>query len=393
MTDTACDHCAAQTESHGIQYWVELLGMLALILIVGHLLGGLPFASSLAPKGQNILGFGAIFVVGLVSAISSCLALVGGLLLSVAAAWRETHGSSTVWQRFKPLALFNIGRLVGYFVLGGIVGAVGGALSLATQWTGLLTTIIAIVMVLLGLSLIHVVPKGFCRIPLPKAILERIRSLSQSGNPLLALLLGALTFFVPCGFTQSMQLLALGSGSFLRGGTIMLVFALGTLPSLVGISLLSSAVEGKLAQWFLRFSGVLVIVLGVLGMRSGLLLMGYDIDSYLPTALFAEPNEVSDDPSVTIDNQGRQIISLTVTDQGYAPNSFTIAPGRETWVYAVAPQGVSGCATFLQAPTFNIRTPIQQGANWLGPIQDPEHDFVLTCSMGTLRANVHVKNS
>jgi hypothetical protein len=81
-----------------------------------------------------------------------------------------------------------------------------------------------------------------------------------------------------------------------------------------------------------------------------------------------------------------------VTDQGYAPSSFTIEPNRETWVYAIAQNGVSGCASFLTAPSYNLSVPIHKGANWLGPLPAPEHDFVLTCSMGMLRADVHVRS-
>ncbi|MDR2416217.1 MAG: sulfite exporter TauE/SafE family protein [Candidatus Peribacteria bacterium] len=39
-----------------------------------------------------------------------------------------------------------------------------------------------------------------------------------------------MTFFVPCGFTFAMQLYAMQTGSFLSGGVVMLLFAVGTLP-------------------------------------------------------------------------------------------------------------------------------------------------------------------
>ena len=203
--------------------------------------------------------------------------------------------------------------------------------------------------------------------------------------------MGGLTFFLPCGFTQSMQLLALGSGNFLTGGMIMLVFALGTLPALLGISVMSSVLEGRSARWFLSFSGAVVLLLGFLNLQSGLLLMGYDASRVLRTT---ETAQATDDPYVTIDGQGRQIMSMYVSSEGYSPSNFTIRPGLETWVYAIAPNGVAGCASFLVDSTHNLQTPIKKGTNWLGPIAKsdlaPKTDFVLTCSMGMLRANVHV---
>lgn len=50
------------------------------------------------------------------------------------------------------------------------------------------------------------------------------------------LIVGFATFFLPCGFTQSMQVAALSSGSFASGLAIMLAFALGTLPMLALLS-------------------------------------------------------------------------------------------------------------------------------------------------------------
>jgi len=209
--------------------------------------------------------------------------------------------------------------------------------------------------------------------------------LTRSGSTPAAFLLGALTFFIPCGFTQSTQLLALGAGSFLGGALIMTTFALGTLPSLIGISIVSSLARGKFLQWFFAFSGMLVVVLGLLNLKGGLLLLNIDVQSLLPSSFTVEQ-----DPNVAVDAEGKQIVSLTVTDQGYQPGAFTIRAGRETWIRAYAPLPVGGCATFLQAPAFNIQTPIAQGENWLGPIVNPQNDFVLTCSMGMFRADVHV---
>ncbi|MBP6911491.1 sulfite exporter TauE/SafE family protein [Patescibacteria group bacterium] len=48
--------------------------------------------------------------------------------------------------------------------------------------------------------------------------------------------MGIGTFFLPCGFTQSMQVYTLSTGSFLAGGLTMLSFALGTLPMLLLLS-------------------------------------------------------------------------------------------------------------------------------------------------------------
>jgi sulfite exporter TauE/SafE len=280
------------------------------------------------------------------------------------------------------------------------VGLLGNAITLSPWGTGVLTLVVAVVMIALGLNILQIVPKRYCTIPLPRALQRSIHGLSESHNAFAPALLGALTFFLPCGFTQSMQLLALGTGDFLQGGIIMLVFALGTLPALLGLSVVSSLAEGRIMRWFLTFSGALVLLLGVFNIQSGLLLTGVDATGIAKTAIgrFIPENMIQQqalgrDPYVTIDAQGRQIVSMTITNTGYAPKNFTIDAGRQTWIYAIAPQGVSGCASMLTDPTHNLSTPIAKGDNWLGPIENPQSDFVLTCSMGMLRADVRVRKS
>jgi sulfite exporter TauE/SafE len=343
---------------------------------------------SFALEEGSVVSLGTIFLVGVTASVSSCLALVGGLLLSVSAAWCEGRENLSHTAKFVPLALFNIGRLAGYLVLGGVIGMIGQNVGLSLKTTGMITVLLALVMLALGLKILHIIPKSFCTIPLPKSILQRIRGLSKSNHPFAAVLLGALTFFIPCGFTQSVQLLALGSGSFLSGAVIMFAFALGTLPALLGISALSAFAEGTFGRLFFKFSGAVVVLLAFVNLSNGLVLSGH-----YPMQFFSGNSGAayaSSDPNVTIDENGQQIISLQVSDHGYSPASFTIDPDKPTWVYAVAQEGVSGCATQLTAPEFNMSVSIKQGENWMGPMT-PKKDFVLACSMGMYRADVHVK--
>lgn len=377
------------------RHWLEALGMLTLV-VVAYLVLRQTGLFSLSTTVEISMSLSAVFLVGLVAATSTCLAVVGGLLLSVSAKWADAHGSVTHWQKLRPLLFFNAGRLIGYFLLGGLIGLLGQAITLSPHAQGYLTMILAVVMIVLGLNVLHILPKKYCTIPLPRAFTRRIAGLTNSQSSFAPLLLGGLTFFLPCGFTQSMQLLALASGSFLAGGTIMLVFALGTLPSLLGISLLSSLLEGRMSRAFVLFSGATVLLLGFTNLQSGLVLTGLDTRSILDKLLPGTQQAIGkavDDPYVSIDPQGRQIVTVYVSDAGYKPDSFTIEAGRETWFYAIAKNGISGCASFLVAPDFNVSVPVRQGTNWLGPIRNPQKDFLITCSMGMLRAGVHVKPS
>ena len=384
----SCDHCAPKT-TRSSRYWLEVAGTLIAILVLVQIWKALGLSTLIAPRTDGALGLGAVFLVGLVAATGSCLALVGGLLLSVCATWVERTQAETHWERMKPLLLFNGGRLAGYFFLGGLVGLLGSVISLNTHITGYLTIAISVVMIALALQILHVIPKKYCRIPLPRALHKKMKSMSDHHHPIMPIILGALTFFIPCGFTQSMQILALGSGTFLHGALIMFVFSLGTLPTLLGISFLGSYADGKAARWFLTFSGCTVLLLGFNNLNSGLLLTGVDAAGWVERTVLRTAMNEGSDPYVTIDAQGRQIIAMYVTPEGYKPDQFTIEGGRETWVYAISKDVPQGCANFMLVPGTNLSTQIKQGGNWLA-IGKQTSDFLITCSMGMLKANVHI---
>ena len=93
-------------------------------------------------------------------------------------------------------------------------------------------------------------------------------------------IMGALTFFLPCGFTITAQRLALLSASPLQGALIMGFFALGTAPILlfIGFSSVKFFEKPHLSLTFSKVAGFLVIFfafyniynqLNVLGLKVG----------------------------------------------------------------------------------------------------------------------------
>jgi sulfite exporter TauE/SafE len=96
---------------------------------------------------------------------------------------------------------------------------IGKTLQISLGATAILTIIVGIVVLYMGLHMLGFVPSitkfGFS---LPKSWSKNILTVK---NPAFAPIIGMLTFFLPCGFTQSMQLLAINGGGFLQGGLIM----------------------------------------------------------------------------------------------------------------------------------------------------------------------------
>lgn len=269
------DHPAAASKNDiESNKWLEIGISFVVIIILGYIFSALDLVS-LAPSTSGALSLGGVFVIGLVAGTSSCLAVTGGLLVALAAKHHELHPATNTWHKLRPLLHFNIGRVVSYFVFGGLIGALGQSITLSTQMSGYMNIAIALVMLYLALTILGLIPKGSFPIRPPKSLSRWIAGLSESSNPAAPFSLGALTFFLPCGFTQSLQFAALASGNISTGALMMGIFSLGTLPSLIGLSAVSSAATGTFGRLFLRFSGTLVLILALYNLRNGLALAGF----------------------------------------------------------------------------------------------------------------------
>jgi sulfite exporter TauE/SafE len=92
------------------------------------------------------------------------------------------------------------------------------------------------------------------------------RRLLPMDTPSKALMLGGLWGWVPCAMVYSVLFSAMLSGSAASGASIMLAFGLGTLPMLLGMSLLGLRLRA-LANSSVRFGGgVIVAGFGLLGL-------------------------------------------------------------------------------------------------------------------------------
>ncbi len=206
------------------------------------------------------------FIVGLIASVSSCLAIVGGLVLSLSAKISEDNVSDT-----KTFILFHLGRLVSFTFLGGALGFLGGAIGINFTFTAILGIVASLVMIMLGLNLVGVLAKN--KIALPSGVFSFFRKIEH--KTFTPLILGFATFFLPCGFTQAMQVSAVSSGSFMAGMLIMFAFALGTLPMLSLLSFGSASfAHGKHAPLFFKSAGVVVIGLGIFALLAGLAGLG-----------------------------------------------------------------------------------------------------------------------
>jgi uncharacterized protein len=220
-------------------------------------------------SGRDVT-LGTAFVIGIVASLSTCMAVVGGLLLSMSATFAK-EGDKT-----RPQIFFHLGRLIAFFVLGGVIGTLGSAFALNATATFIVSLIIGLVVLVLGVNLLDVFP-WFRRLQpsMPSYIATRAHGVSRMNHSLTPFLVGIATFFLPCGFTQSMQFYTLSTGSFFAGAMTMLAFALGTFPVLALISFSSFSIKNSSkAGVFFKAAGLIVILFALFNIVNSLAAIG-----------------------------------------------------------------------------------------------------------------------
>lgn len=214
--------------------------------------------------------YGTAFVIGIIASLSTCMAVVGGLVLSMSATFAKEG------DKVKPQILFHLGRIVAFFILGGVIGTLGAGLQLGIIGTFIVSFIIGLVMLILGINLLDVFHFTKSLQPsMPKFLSKRALNLTKINHTLTPALVGIATFFLPCGFTQSMQIYTLSTGNFLEGGLTMLAFALGSFPVLALVSFSSLSInKSSKAGIFFKSAGLIVILFALFNITNSFVAIG-----------------------------------------------------------------------------------------------------------------------
>lgn len=297
-----------------------------------------------------------VLLIGLVAGTSSCIAVTGGVLLSVAAKYNQNVKAPTAWQKFKPHLYFNVGRIISYTVLGGVLGFIGSKLTISPTVTGVISLLASAFMIIMGLNILHLFPGLGKLMPKPpKFLSNRILDLEGKTGKWIPFAMGALTFFLPCGFTQSLQIFVLSKGDWLQGALTMMFFSLGTLPALLSLSAVSSFAKGGFQRYFLKFSGVLVLIIGMSNITNSFALLGINGTAF--ANVFKSNNsanvaQASDGPLPRIEN-GKQIVDMTVDGYQYKPNRFTVYQGIPV-EWRIDGRNAQGCGRVVTMPSLGI---------------------------------------
>lgn len=334
-------------------------------------------------KLQNA-SYAVLFVVGVLTSIH-CIGMCGGIMLSQSLSGENKNN----FDAMKPAILYNLGRVISYTILGGIVGAIGSVFSLSITAKAALQIIAGLFMIAMGFNMAGFSTFRKLSIKLPFSV---CKAKNQSKAPFVV---GLLNGFMPCGPLQTMQLFALGTGSALSGALSMFMFSIGTVPLMLTFGALSGLLSKGYTKRILKVSGILVIILGVIMGNRGLALAGVNINpmtaasAMMRSMMGMGSSSPSGNSAVKATLQdGVQIINMTADNNGYTPNAFYVQKGIPVkWI--IDGKELNSCNNAVVVPSQNIQQKLKKGENVI-EFTPGDKDINFSCWMGMIQGVIKV---
>ena len=329
----------------------------------------------------------ALFLTGLTTGGISCLAVQGGLLASLIANQKKhvqekTTKLSLSMYDFWIVSVFLLAKLLVHTIAGALLGQFGETIAISYQVQLVFQLLVALFLVATAMNLLNVHPIfRYVAIQPPRWLFKIVRKSAKSQAFFAPALLGALTIFIPCGVTQSVELLAINSANAIMGASMMFFFVLGTMPLFMFIGLTTAKLSDAWSRLFNRIAAAVILLMALYSLNG----VAVVLDS--PFAVTFTPGG----SDLVQEIGGVQRVEIEVKNNGYVPNYITVKKGvpveltlRSNETYSCALSFVLrefGIQTFLKSTdeqTFTF-TPTKTGS------------FTYTCSMGMYTGVLEVK--
>ena len=337
----------------------------------------------------------AFFGLGILAGLSSCAALVGGMVLSMSKQWQSIYSDkNTTYEKLQPHLLFNAGRIISYAIFGAVLGIIGSKLQISLGFTSFLIITVSFLMIALGLQMLGVRSLRKFQFALPKSATRYVANEKNFQGRQMPFMMGTATVFLPCGFTIIVQGIALLSGNWVYGLSIMLFFALGTAPMLlfIGLSSVKSSAKPHLAERFSKVAGFLVLFFALYNINSQINVLGYtslsDIFSFNQNQL---KNTAINEKDLPLIVDGKQVVKMNASYSGYNPNYIKVRTGVPIrWeITAGSSLGCGGriISSSLFSGSIDL-TPGQVSIKEFTPQNPGRYKF--SCSMGMITGIIEV---
>lgn len=301
------------------------------------------------PDINNNTDYIMLFFIGLLTSFH-CIFMCGGINLAASTNYRSG-------------ILYNLGRLISYTLIGGIVGLIGSVITFDQTIKDLINVFVGTIMILMSLQILRI-------ITLPRLNFN-IKSKTKA-----PFIIGLLNGLMPCGPLQAMQLYALTTGSFIKGAFSMFLFASGTIPLMLLLSFMGSFLsKGKLKS-LKKVSAIFILVFGIM-----IIFRSIDL-----------PNFSSNIPSNAIvakDMGEYQLVEVRFERGVYRP--IVVEKNKKVvWKITLQTGDLNGCNDEIYIPEFNLTKELKYGENIIEFTPNKKGIFKYTCWMNMLQSSIYV---
>ncbi len=217
-----------------------------------------------------------IFSLGFLGSFGHCVGMCGPLTVAFSLSQKDKANGHWL-SSFSFHFLLNLGRILSYALVGGLLGSLSSLLLVSGQFAGIGSQLRQFMVIFTGLLLIwlgltQINPNFLPKIPilhplqgnLHNSLSSLMTKLSFQTRWWMALILGIFWGLIPCGFLYTAQIKAIETGNLWLGMISMLAFGLGTMPMMLGVGISASRLSSDRRSQLFRLGGFLTLTIGIL---------------------------------------------------------------------------------------------------------------------------------
>jgi sulfite exporter TauE/SafE len=296
-----------------------------------------------------------LFITGILTSIH-CISMCGAINLAV-----------STGRSIKNPLLYNLGRVVSYTIIGGIVGLIGSVLSVNYIINGIIILFSSLIMFLYSLNMMGLINNKF--------IIKYKKKSYKFNKPFL---IGLLNGFMPCGPLQAMQAYALSTASLIKGALAMFIFSIGTVPLMLFIGIFNNLFKGKKRIIINKISCILILLLSIIMFSRGISTLGFNINSVMDNSYTA-----------SIIYEDYQLIEFDLDYNNY--EDIIVQKGiKVRMIIHVDKKYLTGCNNEIIIKEYNIDQKLYEGDNIIEFMPNEEGTYSLNCWMNMINNNIKV---
>lgn len=289
--------------------------------------------NSYIPNTNSINFVSAIFI-WLIASLSTCLAITWGIIIGFS---KYSWSKNNFLSDFKIQTFFQIWRIVGFFIFWWLLWLLWKSISINFTLTGILTLFISFILIYIWFNILWLLPSiTKFGIHMPKSFVDKFHSFK---NPKYAPFVWAMTFFLPCWFTQTMQLLAVSSWWFFTWWLVMMFFAIWTLPVLYSLWLGSSYFLNKDYKILNKLIWALIIFFWIFSFSNSYKLIDFLFVKNENTTIESINNLNQELEEINVSHNGWQTVPVFIKLKAWGNYKLIVTPSSN-WLWCMSTQAI-----------------------------------------------------